>query len=378
MTDSDETARSDNGQFASSEPLYGKEALERDAGYIPMPDEKKKEQAEAEELTTREAAAERLKQLSGAESNIVTHVSGLPANVTMTLDQASQALVEAREADKTDEQQKSDKAMQAEIDDLRGTPPEAKEAKTADTDAEPDIEKVLSHPKVREALDKHVTEAESTRQLYANGVEEARKFSMAALFSDMPELMNLPVNQWQSALVALSQREPGRFRQALNRINTIAQVEAVHKHFNQQKTAYEQAEFKTYAQKEDARFADMVKGETPARMAAIEAEIPALLKDLGVDPTDFFRLGNESKFLRSAAAQKILVDAAKYRLLMKTAKPRPSPAPIPPVVRPGAATNRTAAERGSANIAALSAKLKQTGSIKDATALLIAKRGRTR
>ncbi|WP_369723660.1 hypothetical protein AB8Z38_06745 [Bradyrhizobium sp. LLZ17] len=54
-----------------------------------------------------------------------------------------------------------------------------------------------------------------------------------------------------------------------------------------------------------------------------------MLSELGVDPLEFLKAGNESRFLRTAAAQKVLVDAAKYRLMMQAPKPVAARTPPP-------------------------------------------------
>lgn len=59
-------------------------------------------------------------------------------------------------------------------------------------------------------------------------------------------------------------------------------------------------------------------------------------------------------------------DAGKYRLMMK-AKETALARPVPPVQRPGMATNRS--ERERTDLRALSAKLSSSGDIKDAVAL---------
>jgi hypothetical protein len=112
----------------------------------------------------------------------------------------------------------------------------------------------------------------------------------------------------------------------------------------------------------------MVKGER--NMPAIEAEIVAMVKDHGVDPREFFKAGNESKFLRSAAAQKILVDAAKYRLMQRAPKAL-AKRDVPNVQAPGFSGPRT--NQRDTGLAALNAKLSKTGNLKDAVALRLAR-----
>jgi hypothetical protein len=64
--------------------------------------------------------------------------------------------------------------------------------------------------------------------------------------------------------------------------------------------------------------------------------------------------------------ERIMYDAGKYRLMMK-AKDAALARPVPPVQRPGMATTRS--ERERTDLRALSAKLSNSGDIKDAVAL---------
>jgi hypothetical protein len=344
----------------TTEPAYGVASLERDAGYVPLPDESKDE-TPAE--LTKDEAAQRLRELSGSESAIVTHTTGLPDNVTLTTDQAATMLIEAREADKAQAEIDDTKKAQREIDKLRGTKPAAPQIET-----EIDVDRALANPRIRDAIAERVTAADTQREAYATRVAETGTIAIAALASDFPELANLPLENWEFALRQMHAREPARFQQAIGRIQTVAKIQAAHDQITAEKTGREAAEFQTYARAEDSRFAAMVKNER--NMPAIEAEIVAMVKDHGVDPREFFKAGTESKFLRSAAAQKILVDAAKYRMMQKAAKAAPTNA-VPTVQKPGVAGPRT--NQRDSGLAALSAKLSRSGSLKDAVALRLAR-----
>ncbi|HZY13233.1 MAG TPA: phage terminase large subunit [Beijerinckiaceae bacterium] len=68
-------------------------------------------------------------------------------------------------------------------------------------------------------------------------------------------------------------------------------------------------------------------------------------------------------------------DAGKYRLAMK-AKDAVAARPVPPVQRPG--TARSSAERGHADLRTLTARLSNSGDIKDAVALYHARKSNRR
>jgi hypothetical protein len=375
-TTTTEAPRNDAGQFESSEPAYGREGLERAAGYVPMTDENVPVHLRVEtpdDLTVKEAAAQRLKELSGSESQIVTHTAGLPANVTMTLDQAADALADARGADKAQAEIDGTKKEQRAIDKLRGEKPAA----PAQIETENDVERALANPKIRDAIAERVTAADTQRGNYEASIKEIGKARIAALVGDFPEMANLPLNQWAAAITAMHQREPARAKQVFARLQGLAQVEAAVQHIAQHKTAREQTEFKAYAAKENARFTELTKGISPKEMEAVKAEIPRMLKEYGVsDPHQFLAaIHGQSTFPR-ASAERIMVDAAKWRMAKRAAMPSPRRT-VPNVTRPGIAGPR-GAERSDSGLAALNAKLSKSGSIKDATALLMARRSKGR
>lgn len=368
MTDTTtEAPRNDAGQFESTEPAYGREGLERAAGYVPLPDDSK---TDAPGELTKDEAAQRLKELSGPESAIVTHTTGLPANVTMTTEQAAEMLAEARQADASQAEIDDAKAQRKEIDKLRGEKPA--EAKAQNPDGEIDVERALKSPKVQAAITERVQEAEAHRERYERGVQEAGKAAVAALASDFPEISNLPLNQWAQAINAMAEREPHRARAIAGRLQQLAVVEQAVQQIKADKTAKEQAEFKTYAAKENARFAEMTRGIPAREMDAIKAHVPKMLAEHGADVAQFLKaVSGQSTFPR-ATAEALLVKAARYDLLSKAAKATPT-RDIPRVQAPGIAGPRGSAQRNDASLAALSAKLSKSGSLKDAVALRLAR-----
>ncbi|MCC8954106.1 hypothetical protein H8B02_11730 [Bradyrhizobium sp. Pear77] len=363
MTDTTELAP------VTTEPAFGREGLERDAGLVPFKDETK---AEPQDDLTKDEAAQRLRELSGPESAIITHTTGLPPNVTLTTDQAAEMLAEARGADRAQAELDDTQAQQAEIDKLRGEKPA--EAQQPQIETEIDVDRALASPKVRDAIAERVTAAETQRTQHEAAVAQATNFAVASLFGDFPEFENLPTTEWVNAIQSMP---PGRAHSAISKLQALGRVEAANQQIKAEKTAREQVEFRAYAAKENARFAEMTKGIPAKEMARIEAHIPKMLNASGADVQQFLTaVSNQSTFPR-ATAEALLVKAARYDLLMETPKPVPAPAPLPPVQRPGTAAPGGAA-RGDTNLQALSAKLSRSGSLKDAAALLAAKRSKGR
>lgn len=356
-------ARETNGEFRSSEPVYGREAEERRNGFKPL----KEDRDEPEGLTVRDAATDRAR--SRQEAPIEVHESGLPDDVTLSAIQGAKRINEARDADAKQAELDGTKSAQVEIDKLRGTKPEA-QPQQAQTEPDFDIEK--AHPKVRDAILSKFTEAETQRQHLETSVEEVGKMRIATLAADFPELANLPLDKWAPAINAMHQREPARAKLAYNRLQAVAEVETALGQLNAQKTERQQSEMKTYTAREDQRFAELTKHIPASEMKAIKAEIGPMLAEYGVaDPRAFLAaIQGQTSFPRGSA-ERILADAAKFRLLMQQAKPTPARAALPPVMKPGVGGSRT--NPAAANLQSLNAALAK-GDLKAAGKFIAANR----
>src|SRR5690242_10451775 len=86
---SDDNRDEVTGQFTPAEPAFGRDGIERDAGYVPYKDEASAE--EPETLTVAEAT-ELLTESRTPESEIRTYsaIDDLPENVTLTIEQAAE------------------------------------------------------------------------------------------------------------------------------------------------------------------------------------------------------------------------------------------------------------------------------------------------
>jgi hypothetical protein len=354
---------------AAPETLTGRAGLENDAGFTPHVDETTPPK-EREEFDNAKEAAERLRQLSAPSSTPIARpvLTGLADNVTLTAEEGAKIVAEGRTADREQAQLDSDKALKKEVDAIR---PKA-EPVAAPVSDEDDVERALKNPRVAAALEARVTEADTARETYTKQVGLANQFAAAAFTEGFPELARLPLDQMADALTAMAHREPARFDKAMATLQRVSQMQQAVAHETQQKTAREAADFQTYSKAEDARFEQLTKGETKQKMEAVTAHIPNMLKELGVDPGEFLKLGNESKFLRSATAQAILYKAAKHDLAEKAGRPKPGAAPIPHVIRPGVQGNR--GERAAADLATINNRLSKSGSLKDGFELLKASR----
>jgi hypothetical protein len=344
--------RNDAGQFTpSTENATGREYLERQAGFIPYK-EPEAEPSDGEEPTLRDVAADLADrrrameaELSGPESEIKTYspLDGLPENTSFTVDQMAKIVGDERNAREEALEAAEIEKTRKEVDELRGVKPEEAEAKTeepAETtepgDLDAEIEKALSNPKIKAAIEQHVGEVETARQQAVEAVNVATQFARASFMENFPEIMALPLPQWEGALAAMAQREPERFGKAVNSLNRVVQLQAAQQQAEQHREAEHRQKFAEYHKAENARFAELVKNETPETMRAVEKHIPAMLAEYGADPAQFLEaISSQSAFPR-AAAERIMVDAAKYRMIMEAKAPIPT-RPVPQVQRPGTA-----------------------------------------
>ena len=301
--------------------------------------------------------------------------SGLKENITLSVEQAAKRVEEARKADIDQADLEGTAAAQKAVDDLRGEPPA--EVRQPQIEAESDIESVLKNPKIAKALQERVTETETKRQEYETAVVEIGKARIAAIIGDFPELANLdPKTQWANAILALHQREPARAQSVYNRLLALEKVEAEVIRLKSEKEAGAKAEMAKYSARENQRFRELTKNIPAKEMQAITAHVPAMLAEAGVtDPRAFLKaIEGQTEFPR-ASAELLMIKAARYDMMQKAARARPT-IPVPQVQRPGVAQPRGSS--ASTALAALNRKLSQTGNIKDAAALLMAKRKETR
>jgi hypothetical protein len=374
-----ETRDEATGQFTpESEQLFGQAAEEQAAGYVPLPDEP---DAGAEELPAREAAEKLAALSSSRDIKTYTGVADLDNNVTLTLDQAAKVVTDDRNADLVQAEIDGTKKLQKEVDELRGVDPEAKAAepgKEAATEAppvkdgelDPEIEKALNNPKIKEAIAAQISEAETVRQTYSKAVDVANDFARASFVEHFPEIAGLPLEQWVDGLTAMAHREPDRFNKAMGTLNRVVQLQNAQQHQQQQRAAVERQQFEVYSKEQNAIFAANTKSIPTKEMRAIEAEVPKMLAEYGADARQFLEaIGTSTTFPR-AAAERIMVDAVKYRMLKSVTLPKPGARPLPSVQRPGSSTPRTP----GGDLSALDRKFSASGDIKDAVKLYVARR----
>ncbi len=103
----------------------------------------------------------------------------------------------------------------------------------ADGELDPEIEKALRHPQVRQAIEQQLGEADRTRQSYADAIGATMDVAKAAFFSQFPELAGLSEAQIPSALQYLAQTAPEKFARIRSTLSQLEQLGAAQQHEKQ-------------------------------------------------------------------------------------------------------------------------------------------------
>lgn len=382
------------------------------AGYSPMsdPDKDKDDDSIGSDAASLREAAERL----GDAPREVTARQYLDGNdepvsqtEAITLERAARDYAAATSAERLLAENQTGEALAARVDALRAEAlakdpnaaelfgfelPEARPEKpepgqaksdtpaSPQTDAngepaiaglDPELAKALQHPQVAQAIEERLGETEKVRQNYINALASAQQIAQMNILSQLPELVGLPPESVPAAFADIARKDPARFARIQALIANTQQMYALQQQEHRRSTEIARQNFSAHAKAEDGRFDAMLKGEPKATQQAVTAEIFAAAKESGLEPAEFVRLFNTEPLMRNAAFQKMMYEAGKFRLMTKAGAAAAAKA-LPQVVRPGMA--RSPAERNQADLRTLSAKLSNSGDIRDAVALYSARK----
>jgi len=378
------------------------------AGYTPMqdPNERRDEEAIASDSASLRQAAE---QRSAAPDPVIIREyldgDGKPvaSDEAITLARAARDYAGATATEKLVSENETSKALAERIDALRAAAQasdsdaadfygfelpgdqgelrrKAKPAAdgpadaTGDTSSDrlaPELERALQHPQVLQAIEERVGEAEKARQSYRDGLAASTQIAQVSFLSQFPEFAGIAPDHVPAALEQMSRQDPPKFARVKAMIETTEQLFAQQAQENQRQAAMARQNFLSFARAEDVRLETMLKDEPKAVQQAVTAEIMASAKASGIEPAELNRLFHSEPLMRNATFQRMMYDAAKYRLMMK-AKEAAVAKSVPPVQRPGMATAH--AERDRADLRTLSARLSTSGDLKDAVALYQARK----
>jgi hypothetical protein len=228
------------------------------------------------------------------------------------------------------------------------------------------LERALNHPQVLQAIEQKIGDAEAARQSYREGLASAVQIAQASFLSQFPEFAGMPAEQVPAALERMSREDSGRFGRIQAAVAMSDQLLAQQAQEQRRQAEIAQQSFQSFAQEQDTKLEGMLEREPRAVRHAVAAEIMAAAKENGIPPSELNRLFETEPLMRHATFQRMMYDAARYRLMMR-AKDTVVTKAVPPVVRPGVSVS--ASERGRTDLRALNARLSSSGDLRDAVAL---------
>lgn len=234
------------------------------------------------------------------------------------------------------------------------------------------LKDALNDPNVRQAIASEFGRLEVVRREYAKALDIAGGMLRESLVAQFPELKSETAEQFQAALNKLAEEDPSRYANARALTDRLTAVQAAQQLDQQHRQEDERRAFVDYAKEEDGKFDAMLKNEKPEAVQRVANEVIAYAEELGVPRDQFLQLCRTERIMRNAAFQKMMYDAASYRLLQR-ARNEVTRKEVPPVQRPGASVDAKTNANDS-ELRALSARFASNPSPRAAAEVLMAQR----
>ena len=217
--------------------------------------------------------------------------------------------------------------------------------------------------KEREAIQQMRAQYEQALPVVMNYLEQQR----AGQFADI---------KTPADVRKMAETEPHRYLQYLAHQEEVRGVMAQMQAVAERNKADIARKWQEYSTEQDKKFAEVFPElSDPEKRAKMEKAALGYLTDIGFENDELAALwgGDKGISIRDAKIQRIIADATRFREAQEALKKAKTQA-VPPVQRPGVAQPKGAGD--AAKLKELNARLTQTGSPRDAAALLAARRAR--
>jgi hypothetical protein len=368
----------ETGRFEATpaEPLTGLAGVEAESGFERMPEEPDADRgtfnsdAGGLEATARE--------LSDRRNDVPSEAPELPPvvrreyhdsegrpidqNKTISAERAAKDLTAIREQDRAQAQLAVDQEAARELglevfpkadgtlaEEPGAQQPQPREQTAQPGEIDPQLQAALEHPQVREALQREFQAVEHARAQYAAGLAQTTSIGVAAILSEFPELAQASQQDLPRAFAQMKASDPARAERASAAVQRVTALAAEHQRFQAHRIAEHQTQRATvwnhYTKNHDDQFEALAAKEVsewkdPAFRQRVTAEIYEGAKELGVSPEQLTAAYNSDPTMRSAAFQKMLLDAARFRMAQKGVR-NATRNPVGPVHKPGMATEQS-------------------------------------
>jgi hypothetical protein len=371
---------------------YGREGVERSQNFEPMRPAHDVKQAAAEALDSSEVRQQLQEAQEIAPPVEINYLEGgnpekpIASNQTVSPEQAASDLsrfrenigeqIEAAEAqqirDAIDQLRAGDQVPEGPIAlDLQVQPqpdaqqpqqpeapqPEASQVPTSDDEA---VRKALADPRVlhsvQETINSYAAEAQRAQQAYAQAVQYNAQSAAANLVATFPELRGLNSEEAIVAAVnAIGHTNPARRQEILSHFDRVRnltaeaqRVQAAQQQAWAQQQQAQQAsarqQFDVAARNADLDFNAYAKTQvSDEQFREIQKEAVAMLHDYGLTEQEVAWQYNNNWAMRSLPAQKLMFDAARWRMSQRAIKEKAARPSVPQVQKPGVSGERASA-----------------------------------
>jgi hypothetical protein len=223
-----------------------------------------------------------------------------------------------------------------------------------------------------------VQSAEAARVQYAQATAQAAQLAGASLLASFPNSQTsrpISCKQQSKSLVPVTQpaHKPSMCSWSGSRLSPLPRSRFSKCICNVSSNVPPPSS--SWVAEQDAIFErEVAVKETPERMKEITQNVVELAREYGVSGEELAAAWQSQPVLRSAAFQRIMVDAAKYRMAQKQIVNKGAARPVPPVQRPGVSQPRS----GDDGVARALKAFSNDPSPKAAADLLMARRAARR
>jgi hypothetical protein len=329
---------------------FGKESVEHNLGYqamepiAPLPSDRSDVEITTTELEDAAAALQkdRDERLGKPPGETVREYKQdnpngikLDEHFTVSAEQAAADLTAARNRDENILELDERAELQRAIDALRNDAPEQVQPLTqpqADqigvqqeqhqqAAVDDDWQRHMQDPRVLNAIQQHTdqlnAQANQTIAAYNSAAIDAANRALIGLTVAYPELKGITAQQLPTAIQVVAQQNPQRAQDIVSSIglinDTVARGMEAQKAQTQQWFVQHRKQWNSWAAQQDAAYEHFARQVPAAERAAIEAEARRMVLE-GSDPQNVAMSWHTSPELRSATAQRLLFDSARWRL----------------------------------------------------------------
>jgi hypothetical protein len=382
-----EQNRNPDGTFAPErEPTFGREGNLNDGGYrslrqheeesapkqlYPEPKDDGYHRAEGQStedlVRTAQAELQLKRTLDGKDGTIPVDVSHLheplPADVALDPKEAGErAAKEARINREIEALNEHDREVAEVAADL-GVPflqtqeqldaynaqqqpvEQPKPAEPTQSDHEAKLREAMENPLVRQAIESQVAQAQAAQRQYLENAQILANATLQTTLTEFPELANVSATELPLAFRMMAAKDPARAEQARAAVTRTAtqlqHAQMLQAEQAKQHQAQAAAQWEQYRTQHDAEFLrrvpEMADRETRTRLQ--QSALEYAREELGFSDAELTNLYHNSIF-RDHRAQRMLLDASRYRESQRAVRDAARNKSVPPVQRPGTATAR--------------------------------------